>query len=202
LLSAIDLYLYNFVKNNDVYMGLKSVIQNNKAVIKFLALFFGSYIILTLLYQAYLNYFPSENHYPDYITHQVAKQSYEIIKLLGYNTYFTKDPSTSCMLIGIDNSYISRVIEGCNSISVIILFLSFILAFWKGAKPTFFFILAGSILIYFFNVIRISLITIGIHFYPEYKDLLHDIFFPLFIYGIVFLLWIYWIRSYKKTTQS
>ena len=182
-------------------MGLKSVVQNNKAVIKFLALFFGSYVVLTIIYQAYLNYLPSEDYYPDYITHHVAIQSYEVIKLLGYNTYFIKDPNTSCILIGIDNAYISRVIEGCNSISVIILFLSFILAFWKGAKATLVYILIGSIIIYFFNVIRISLITLGIHLYPEYRDLLHDIFFPLFIYGIVFLLWIYWIKSYKKSFQ-
>ncbi len=181
-------------------MGLKSTIQNNKAVLKFLGLFFGSYIILTLMYQAYLNYIPFENYYPDYITHQVAEQSYKLIDLLGYNTYFTKDQDSSSMLIGIENAYIVRIIEGCNSISVIILFLSFILAFWKGAKPTLLFIVFGGLLIYLFNIIRIAFITIGIHHYPDDRGLLHDIVFPLLIYGFVFLLWIFWIRLYKKTS--
>jgi exosortase family protein XrtF len=179
-------------------MGLKSIIRNNKAVVKFLGLFFGSYIVLTLFYQAYLNYLPSENYFPDYITHQVAEQSYQFIKLLGYNTYFTKDPNTSSMMIGIDNAYVVRIIEGCNSIGVIILFISFILAFWKSLKSTLIYIFTGSLIIYILNVLRISLLTLGLHFYPEYRDLLHDIIFPLFIYGVVFLLWLYWIKNYKK----
>lgn len=183
-------------------MGLKSIIEDNKAVIKFLGLFFGSYIVLTLLYQAYIKYIPSENYFPDYITHQVAEQSYQVIKLLGYNTYITKDPNSPSMLIGIQNHYIVRIIEGCNSISVIILFLSFILAFWKGAKSTLMYIGIGGLLIYTFNVFRIALLTIGIHLYPKYNDLLHDILFPLVIYGFVFLLWIFWIKYYKTSAKS
>jgi len=183
-------------------MGLKSIIESNKAVLKFLGLFFGTYIVLTVIYQGYLNYFSSDNYYPDFITEQVADQTYHVIKLMGYNTFITKDPNTPNMLIGIENNYISRVIEGCNSISVIILFLSFIVAFWKTAKSTLLYILMGSVFIYLFNLLRIALITIATHHYPEYNDVLHDIFFPLFIYGFVFLLWIYWIKNYKKVVKE
>jgi hypothetical protein len=38
----------------------------------------------------------------------------------------------------------------------------------------------------------------GIFHYPEYTDLMHDILFPLFIYGVVFLLWIIWVNQYQK----
>lgn len=183
-------------------MGLKSIVENNKAVIKFIAVFFGSYIILALLYQAYLKYVPSENYHPDYITEQVAYQSYYLIDALGYETYIVKHPEVSSMLIAVKEKYLVRVIEGCNSVSVIILFLSFILAFWKGLKPTLIFIFIGGLLIYVFNVTRIALLTLGLYFYPEYGDLLHDILFPLFIYGLVFLLWIFWVRNYKKQQAS
>ena len=179
-------------------MGIKSIIKQNKAVVKFLLIFFGSYIILALLYQAYLRFIPFENYHPDYVTHQVAKQSYWIIDALGYETYFVKHPEINNMMLAINDKYVVRIIEGCNSLSVIILFMSFILAFGKGFKKTFLFILFGSILIYVLNLWRIALLTLGLYFYPEYKTLMHDIFFPLFIYGVVFLLWIYWVKNYQK----
>lgn len=179
-------------------MGLKRIIKKNKAVVKFLLVFFGSYLILALLYQAYLKYFPSDQFYPDYITHQVAQQSHALIKTLGYEAYIVKHPSNPSMLLAVKDEYVARIIEGCNSVSVIILFLSFVLAFSKGFKETSIFILIGGLLIYSLNLIRIVLLTLGLYFYPQYGDFMHEILFPLFIYGVVFLLWLYWVNKYKK----
>ena len=179
-------------------MSLKSVIKANAAVIKFLIIFFGSYLTLALLYQGYLKYFSSEIFYPDYITHQVAKQSHQLIEWMGYEAYVVKTPNNPSMLLAIRDEYVARVVEGCNSVSVIILFLSFIVAFAKGWKETLFFIFIGGLLIYILNLIRIALLTLGLYFYPQYSEFMHEILFPLFIYGVVFFLWIYWVRTYKK----
>lgn len=179
-------------------MGVKRIIKKNKAILKFLLVFFGSYLILTLLYQAYLKYVPSDYFYPDFITHQVAQQSHSLIDALGYETYIVKHPDNPSMLLAIKDKYVARVVEGCNSVSVIILFLSFILAFSKHFKETLIFILIGSILIYTLNLIRIVFLTLGLYFYPTYADFMHEILFPLFIYGVVFLLWLYWVNQYKK----
>ena len=164
--------------------------------------FFGTYIILALLYQAYIKYVTWENYYPDYVTHKVAEQSYHVIDFLGYETYINKNSKLPQMQLWVKEKPVVRIIEGCNSISVIILFLSFIVAFNKGFKKTFLFILFGSLLIYALNVIRIALLTLGLYFYPEYGDFLHDILFPLFIYGVVFSLWLYWVKSYKKSPSK
>jgi len=192
------LYLYNFVKN---YFGvkIKALLKKNKAVIKFLLVFFGSYIVLTLIYQAYLKYFPSEQFYPDYITHQVAQQSYNLIDVLGYETYIVKHPRKPSMVLAVKDKYVASIIEGCNGISVIILFLAFIFAFSKGFKQTFIYSSLGILLIYILNLIRIVLLTLGLYFYPQYGDFMHEVLFPLFIYGVVFMLWVLWIRNYKKT---
>jgi exosortase family protein XrtF len=179
-------------------MNFKDLVQSNKAVIKFLIVFFGSYLVLASLYQAFLKYNPFENYYPDIITHAVAYQSYYFLDFLGYTTSIYKDADSPSMLIAINNVAVTRVIEGCNSISVIILFASFIIAFSRGLKSTLLFILLGSITIYVLNVVRVSLLTVGLYFYSEYNSLMHDILFPLFIYGVVFLLWLYWISNFKK----
>lgn len=176
-------------------------IKKNKAVLKFLLLFFGSYAILTLGYQLYLTYLNSPEYYPDYFTHIVAQQTEQLIASFGYETYIAPTPNDESMSIAIGQNYIVRVIEGCNAISVLILFLSFIIAFHADWKSTFIYIISGCAIIYLLNILRIALITIGIHEIPEYKDLLHDIFFPLFIYGVVFLLWVIWVRYYQKKKQ-
>ena len=177
---------------------MKAFLKKNKAVLKFLLLFFGSYAVLTLCYQLYLTYLSSPEYYPDYFTHVVAQQTRQLIAAFGYETYIAPTPYDESMSIAIGQNYIVRVIEGCNSISVLILFLAFILAFHADWKSTFLYILAGCALIYVLNVFRVALITIGIHEIPQHKDLLHDVFFPLFIYGVVFLLWIVWVRYYQK----
>lgn len=182
--------------------SLAELISKNKAVIKFLLIFFGTYIALALIYKLYLYVsVPSELYYPDFITHIVALQSEELIRFFGYNSFIFpanlySDDAPHSMRIWIENKGIVQIVEGCNAISVIILYLSFILAFYSGLKKTLIYILAGSVIIYILNIIRIALLAIGIYHYPEYTEFMHGTLFPVFIYGVVFLLWIFWIRNY------
>lgn len=173
-------------------------IQKNKAVVKFLLIFFGSYLILAAGYKLYLHLGSSETYFPDYITHLVAVQTESVLQAFGYETFSMAYEKNASVRIGIKDRFVVQVIEGCNAVSVIILFLSFILAFFAGWKKTILFIFGGSVLIYTLNVLRIALITTGIYHYPQHTDLLHEILFPLFIYGVVFLLWIIWVNRYQK----
>ena len=63
------------------------------------------------------------------MTHLVAKQSESLLNTFGYTAKVLPHPNEPSMKIVINNIYIARIIEGCNSISVIILFASFIVAF-------------------------------------------------------------------------
>lgn len=174
------------------------ILKKNKAVIKFLGVFFGTYIVFTIAYQYYLDHASSKEYYPEPITYIVALQTESVISFFGYETKIIPSHYDPSMRIGISGEYLVRVVEGCNAVSVIILFISFILAFKKDWKSTLLFIFAGSVLIYAFNVLRIALLTIGIYEIPEYQEFMHSTLFPLFIYGLVFLLWILWIRNYKS----
>lgn len=92
----------------------------------------------------------------------------------------------------------ARVVEGCNSISVIILFVSFIAAFAGRFKSTFVYMLSGSVIIYVVNLLRIVILSIGLYNYPWRREELHTVIFPLIIYGMVFLLWMFWVNRYSK----
>jgi len=173
---------------------LIELIKKNKAVVKFLMLFGGSYVILALGYQYYLTNFSSKTYYPDYITNLVTVQSKYVTESLGYGVRIAPHPNDLSMKFIINEEYVARIVEGCNALSVMVLFVAFIIAFHSNFKKTFLFALAGAILIYALNIFRVSLLCIGIYEFPEYTSYLHDIIFPGFIYGLVFLLWMVWVR--------
>lgn len=170
-------------------------IRKYKSVLWFVLTFLGTYLLLSAVYNQYLKLETSEKYYPDYITHQVAVQSEWFINKLGYTASIEPHEEEPSMKLIINNQFLARVVEGCNAVSVIILFCAFVLAFFDGWKKSILFLILGAIAIYIINVIRIGLLAIAIYEYPQYSDLLHTIVFPLVIYGFVFLLWIYWIHQ-------
>jgi exosortase family protein XrtF len=71
------------------------------------------------------------------------------------------------------------MVEGCNAVSVMILFV-FVFAFYKGKKLVF--VILGLILLYIMNVLRIVGLNIDSD-YKEYGKTFHDYIFPAVIYG-------------------
>lgn len=145
----------------------------------------------------YLNQFDTAKYEIDYITHKVAHQTVGLINFFDGDAKALPNEFESSEKIIFKGKYIVRIIEGCNAISVIILFASFIFAFSNGFKRTLLFILLGSLIIYILNIARIAMLSYFLFFYPEYEELLHGTVFPLFIYGVVFLLWVLWVTKFS-----
>ena len=102
--------------------------------------------------------------------------------------------------------FVARVIEGCNAISIMILFAAFVFAFATQWKKTMLYIGIGIFLIHILNIIRIALLSFALYYYPKYEAFLHGTIFPLFIYGVVFILWVLWVTKFsgyvKRTTAK
>ena len=179
-------------------LKLFKIVGKYKSVILFILTFLGVYVVLSLLYGFYLSRSASSSYYPDYITHQVAVQSAWLVEFFGYTTQLAPHPEEASMVLGVENVYVARVVEGCNAMSVIILFVAFVMAFFQGWGRTILFTLGGVVLIYVVNILRIALLSIGLYRFPEAQNLLHDIVFPAIIYGQVVLLWLLWVRNFKK----
>ncbi|MBZ9730734.1 exosortase family protein XrtF [Salegentibacter sp. JZCK2] len=169
-----------------------------KSVLRFIFMFLGSYLVFTLIYNLYLEFFRSPVYFPDYFTHLVAKQSEALITSFGYNAQILPHQSELSMKLIVNEVYLARIIEGCNAISIIILFAAFVLSFFGRLKLTLLYFLAGTVIIYAMNIIRIAILAVGIYEYPYYTDFLHSIIFPLIIYGTVFILWVIWVRIYSR----
>ncbi len=160
------------------------------------------YSVLTIGYNLYLNLSDGAKFYPDYLTNLAARQTKALLNGIGYEANVLPHPNEPSMKIIINGKFVARVIEGCNAISIIILFLSFIIAFAGKFKTTLMYCFAGSIIIYTFNLIRIVILSVGLYHYPWRREILHTVIFPMVIYGMVFLLWMVWVNRFSKTKKA
>ncbi|WP_452219514.1 exosortase family protein XrtF [Lacinutrix salivirga] len=181
---------------------MKELILKYKSVIRFIITFLMVYGVLIFSYKLYLDYSDGSKYYPDYFTNLVAQQSQNLLETIGYNTAVMPHPDEPSMKLVVRGKYIARVIEGCNAISIIILFLSFIIAFRGKLKTTIFYILSGSVLIYIVNLFRIVILSVGLYHYPWRREFLHTVVFPAIIYGMVFLLWMFWVNRFSKLNKK
>lgn len=172
--------------------------KKNKVVILFLVKFFVVYFLLTSLYSFYLN--SSQKSASIFacapVTNTVANHAKSVCEFLGYEIDTYQNPTELSVTFVVNNKIVAKIIEGCTSISIMILFLAFIIAFSGSIKNTLWFSVIGLLLIYAANIFRIVFMALAIYYYPDLSDVLHDIVFPGIIYGMVFILWIIWVRKY------
>ena len=174
---------------------LKVLFRKYASVLRFVVLFLGTYILLSVLYGVYLNLSKEGAYAPDFITNLVAKQSRSIIDGVGYQAEVIPHTSKPTMKLYINGKYLAHIIEGCNAVSIMILFVAFVISFAQHWKKTLLFILAGAVLIYAMNIVRIAILGVMLFEYPQYNKMLHGVVFPGIIYGMVFLLWMFWVSG-------
>lgn len=192
-MEAFTIKMYIFVKNS----LLKNLFLAYKPFLVFLIKFLTTYVVLSFFYQLYLSSHDVEANEVDGFTQIVAEQTRWITQQMGYEVQTDMHPEQPSVKFMLNNVYISRIVEGCNALAVMILFMAFVIAFKGKLKKTIAFIALGLIAIHLLNIVRIALISIAIYHYPQYQHFLHGVLFPLIIYGFVFVLWVLWVKKYS-----
>jgi exosortase family protein XrtF len=108
---------------------LKDYLIQFKPFLLFLAKFIISYLLLTFVYQSYLNQFDEKKMEVDAITQMVANQSEQLLSVFDDNSYTSPNFKEPSVKLYYHDKWVARIIEGCNAISIIILFISFVIAF-------------------------------------------------------------------------
>lgn len=185
---------------------LENTISQYKPFFTFLIKFLLFYVVFAFVYKMYLEQYDVEKNEVDCFTEVVAHQTKQFMLLFTDAAQSIKHSEEPSLKILFKEKYVARVIEGCNAVSVMILFAAFVFAFSTQWKKTLLFIVFGVVLIHVLNVIRIALLSFALYYYPKYEELLHGTIFPLFIYGVVFVLWILWVTKFsgyvKRTTTK
>lgn len=169
-----------------------------KEILWVLLRFLGIWLLLFLLYQWYLNQFSGNI---DGFTKIISDQSAFLLNFTDYETVTKDFPSHETVQFYINGKVATRMVEGCNAVSVMIMFLAFVFAFYKGVK-TFSFAFAGIVLLYILNLFRIYVLNVVVVDFPALTKPAHDYFFPAIIYGGVVVLWLLWINKFVITHEK
>ncbi|MDN4012476.1 exosortase family protein XrtF [Chryseobacterium gambrini] len=175
------------------------MLKDFKPVLSILLRFIIIYMVLLLAYQFFLNSFQKEGLDP--FSRMIAEQVRHIQNFMGFPTQLYNDIKGEQVYFYVRNEYPTRMVEGCNAVSVMILFVAFVFAFYKG-KKTFIFVILGLILLYIINVLRIVGLNIVVLDYKAYSKTTHDYIFPAVIYGTVVLLWLVWIKFFALKNEK
>jgi exosortase family protein XrtF len=174
--------------------------KRQRNIVLFLVKFFATYFVLFVLYSVYLQKTQQKDDgfVCSPITTMVAEQTEVVLSFFGYDAAHIQHEEEMSVKLLLNGHYTARVIEGCNSLSIIILFLSFIIAFSGSLKATILYGILGSGIIYIVNLLRIAFLTVMLYKYPNQQEFLHNLVFPAIIYGTTFLLWVIWVQKFSK----
>lgn len=171
-------------------------------LLKIFLSFFISYLILVIAYDNYLDYYNHHLKTVDPYTLHVAKTSVAALNMMGHKDFIWMHiKGEPFVRIFYNDVKVTIVNEGCNAIAIMLIFISFMLAFFKRVKQTIIFSIIGLVGIYMLNFVRVVGLNYIHYFYLEQFKFFHDIFFPLIVYGWVIVLWMIWIRRITKSVH-
>lgn len=114
-----------------------------KPALWLIAKFFIAYIVLTLLYSQYLQHFSELKQLADPFTAWVADSTAQVMQWLGFNADSEQVSGETFRRFLLNDRYICIINEGCNAIAIMIIFVSFIIAFSKRFLPSFLYSVGG-----------------------------------------------------------
>lgn len=164
---------------------MKNIFSQYKPFFVFLSKFLLFYVVFTFIYKVYLNQYNVAKNEVDFFTEVVAKQTVYLLNLFADTSHTFPHEFESSIKLFYNHKYVARVVEGCNAISVMILFAAFVFSFSTQWKKTSLYIGLGILLIHILNVVRIALLCYALYYYPDYEKILHGSIFPFLVLVIV-----------------
>lgn len=168
-----------------------------KPALRFVGVFVGLYLALNLLYGFWITAY---DEVADPATQWVTRQSAGWLKLAGEDVQIKPKVGKPTVSICRGDDVVVNVFEGCNGINVMVVFVSFIVAFGGAIKKMLWFIPAGLLIIHGVNLLRVGgLYLVAAHF-EAYFYYIHKYAFTASIYVIVAVLWWWWIERVNKVS--
>jgi exosortase/archaeosortase family protein len=117
----------------------------------------------------------------------VADVSAFLLDLSGYEV--TVDEYN---IIRHDNDLGIRIVWACTGFKQAFIFMMIMMLYPGPWLKKIWFIPAGLLIVYLYNIFRIVFILAVIKYNPIRFDLLHELIFKYIFYGIIFLMWVLW----------
>jgi len=166
-----------------------------KPILLFILKFVVVWGVLVIVYNLYLSHYHKHNK-PDPYSQTVAAWTVGCLNATGFKAAAQDDETRPWTWIYMNGKHTSYINEGCNAISIMIIFVAFIAAFSTTWKQTLLYIFGGLIVIQIMNVVRIAILNYIFGHHHEYGKMAHDYLFPAIIYGTIVVLWIIWVKYF------
>jgi exosortase family protein XrtF len=169
----------------------------NKSVLRFLISTVGLYLLWFGLYEFYLKPIGKVDHI---VTENISIIVCYLLNLSDYEAYYTigRKLGETYVFIGDQVLPTVRIGSSCNGVEMIMIFSIFILCYPGNKWVKAIYIPAGVLIIHVLNIIRNYVLILFTINHSMYFELFHRYVFILLIYGVIFLLWMWWANSISK----
>ena len=167
--------------------------DSTRSVLLFLAKALAVYGVWYVVYDLWLL---PDGRLDAWVSHSVVRVSHAVLSVLGLDA--TMDGRT-LQLAGAAGV---KIVNGCNGLSTIGLFMGFVVAFPGTAWRRALFLPLGAVVIYLSNVARVSLLASLQVYWTDAFTWIHDLGAPAFFYLIVFGLWVGWTHFGGASTTA
>lgn len=165
----------------------------NSPVIQFIIKALGIFVVWYLLYELWL--LPDGRL--DYrLSLNIIGNSAGILEWMGFDVY------TVDRIIGIGEYSGIKIVDGCNGIAAMGLFLGFIIAYPGDRVQKLSYTFIGIGIIYLVNILRVIVLTITQVKWPEFFEFTHDYSTTAIFYIVIFVLWMVWVNYSDHTFQQ
>lgn len=167
-----------------------------KPIARFLVKALGFFVTWYIIYEMWIL---PDGRVDEWISLNIVGISAGVIDWLGYDIYVVN------RIVGIMGYSGVEVIDGCNGISAIGLFLGFIIAYPGDWRARLSFSLMGIAIIYLVNLCRIIFLVITKVEWPGLFEITHDYSTTTIFYLVIFILWVIWVNldfSTKKISNE
>lgn len=177
---------------------LSRTFKDYSIAIGFLIKFITLYIVLSLVYGMFIERYSPK---ADPVTIFVANNAAYFLNFFYDVSVAVLRESKHVPLVS-NGVAVINVFEGCNSLNVMIVFISFLIASSNKWYQRYGFIATGILVIYFTNLIRVSFLYFVALRFPAEMYFFHKYLFTIIIYAVVFLLWFYWVNTSHRLANG
>jgi exosortase family protein XrtF len=168
-----------------------------KEHIQLIARAFGLVLGWVIIYNFVLE---PDGRVDDFLTETSTAVGSAVLNVLGYDTSYTATNSGQVLYMG--DMRLLGIAHPCNGLILYAIFLGFILIFPSRIKNKLRISLIGLLIIYVLNIGRIVSLSLIYLYIPAFFAVSHHFVFTALLYGVIFLLWMYWINKTLPKYQT
>ncbi len=173
---------------------------DQKRIIRFVSVAVGIYLSWYFIFEFWILPHTEVHNYFTLASTILAAEVLNFTNILP--VYWSINPENQNVIIHhvANGMRVVNVGHGCNSLSLMVLFSGFILAFPGKIRQKVIYISLGILLIFILNIFRIVGLTWTWYFHYKWTDFNHKYLFTALMYAAIFGLWVGWIQwsSRKK----